>query len=185
MGKKLTIRGPRVQGVGYRLFLLWEAERIGIKRFQANNVGKDLVVLLDGPDELVERFLRYAREKRPEGAEVEEVIEEEFEDSVMSIEAYHRLLMTEQLFKIVNVGIELKGGQEKLIEGQKVLISGQEKLLRGQEKLIRGQEKLMRGQEGIREEIKGLREDIRTLIEERLSRIEADIARIKAKIGIE
>lgn len=67
MGKKLTIRGPRVQGVGYGLFLLWEAERIGIKRFQANNVGEDLVVLLDEPDELVERFVRYAREKRPEG----------------------------------------------------------------------------------------------------------------------
>jgi len=128
----------------WRLFLLWEAERIGIKRFQANNIGKDLVVLLDGPDELVERFVKYAREKRPEGAEVEEIIEEDFEDSVMSIEAYHRLLMTEQLFKIVNVGRELIGGQDKLVKGQKVLIRGQEKLISGQERLLKEQEEIRR-----------------------------------------
>mgnify|MGYP000683949123 CR=1 FL=1 len=157
MGVRIVIRGSRVQEVGYRLFLLKEAERLGVRRFQAENIEDYVEVLADGPREALEKFIDYVKTRRPLHAQVESIEVEEFKDSIMEIEAYYRLLQTEQLYKIAEIGVRMLGGQEELIEGQR-RIAG---------------------------EIRELREDLKTMVMERISRIEADVAKIKAKLGID
>jgi len=164
LGVRIVIRGSRVQEVGYRLFLLKEAERLGVRRFQAENIEDYVEVLADGPREALEKFIDYVKTRRPLHAQVESIEVEEFKDSIMEIEAYYRLLQTEQLYKIAEIGVGMLGGQEELIEGQRKLIEGQRR---------------------IAGEIRELREDLKTMVMERISRIEADVAKIKAKLGID
>ena len=48
MKTKITIKGRRVQDVGYRLFLLSKAHNL--KGFEATNVGEDLLILIERDD---------------------------------------------------------------------------------------------------------------------------------------
>jgi len=52
---KATIKGSRVQDVRYRLLLLRKAQNL--KRFEATNIGEDLIVLIEGEDEKINQFI--------------------------------------------------------------------------------------------------------------------------------
>jgi acylphosphatase len=56
---KITIKGRRVQDVGYRLLLLSRAHTL--KGFEAANVGENLIILIEGDDATVNRFIQTAK----------------------------------------------------------------------------------------------------------------------------
>jgi acylphosphatase len=58
---KITIRGKRVQDVGYRLFLLSRAH--SLKGFEASNLGEDLIVLVEGDENFVDRFVQIVKRR--------------------------------------------------------------------------------------------------------------------------
>ncbi|MCS7122080.1 MAG: acylphosphatase [Archaeoglobaceae archaeon] len=110
MALKITIKG-KVHGVGYRLFLLEEADSLFIPCFDAKNVkidGKEaLIVLVDGDKEQLDRFLDFVKSCKPEIAVVEEITVEEFKGKVRDIEKFRASFNTAQLSKIVQVGIKM------------------------------------------------------------------------------
>jgi len=65
---KITIKGRRVQDVGYRLFLLSRAHNL--KGFEASNVGEDLIVLVEGDENSVNRFIQIVKSEKPPQADV-------------------------------------------------------------------------------------------------------------------
>ncbi|MBM1155078.1 acylphosphatase [archaeon] len=80
---EIVIRGPRVQEVGYRIFLLEEADRLQLPFFEAINVGTDtLVVRLRGPEEHAERFLEFVKTKKPPLCQVEHVEVKPYEGDI-------------------------------------------------------------------------------------------------------
>jgi acylphosphatase len=76
MALKITIKGI-VHNVGYRAFLLEEADNLLIPNFKARNVkigGKEaLIVLVDGDKEQLENFLKFVKENVFPKAVVEEI----------------------------------------------------------------------------------------------------------------
>jgi len=65
--KKIRIKG-KVHNVGYRLFLLSEAERWFIEKFDARNVlvngEQHLIVLIEGAEEKINRFVKFAESNK-------------------------------------------------------------------------------------------------------------------------
>ncbi|RLI77856.1 acylphosphatase [Archaeoglobales archaeon] len=119
MALKITIIG-KVHDVGYRIFLLEEADRLFISRFDARNVrldGKEaLVVLIDGDKEQLDEFIRFVNSERPEGADVEEIRIEEYAGKIRDIENFRTSFNTAQLSKIVRVGLRMLGKQDETID---------------------------------------------------------------------
>jgi|GEM_PF-2926395 len=103
-------RDPRgFHNVGYRAFLLEEAENLLIPNFEARNVkigGKEaLIVLVDGDKEQLENFLKFVREDVPPKAVVEEIKVEEYDGRVRGIDIFRTSFDSAQLSKIVQVGL--------------------------------------------------------------------------------
>ena len=69
--RQIRVSG-RVQGVGYRDALRWEAERRGVTGWVRNRVDGSVEALLQGPDAAVEALLDWAK-RGPPGARVTEL----------------------------------------------------------------------------------------------------------------
>lgn len=170
MKRRIKIRGERVQDVGYRLFLMQFAEQLGLRGFQARNVVDGVECLVEGDEEKVKDFLELTRTRFPEFASVREVIDEEYEGSVMSTEGFYRMLSLEQLVKIVNVGLSMLEKQDAMLGKQDTMLGKMDLMLEKQDAMI--------------DEIRALRQDLKSWMDERLSRIEREIAEIKLRIGM-
>ncbi len=105
--KELRITG-KVHDVGYRLFLLDEADGLSLERFMARNIvmaGKECVLVrVDGPAELVSRFVAFAESQYPPTAVVDAVEVRACTDPVMSIGAFRQSFMLTLLTKLVQAG---------------------------------------------------------------------------------
>jgi acylphosphatase len=79
VAKRLIIAG-RVQGVGYRGWVVRQAERLGVAGWVRNRRDGTLEALVDGDVAAVEELLRLCR-RGPPLAQVSEIIEELAEPS--------------------------------------------------------------------------------------------------------
>ena len=194
MKAKLTIKGSRVQDVGYRLYLLSKAKEL--RGFEAFNLGEDLVVLIEGEEEAVKKFIDVAKKERPPSAEVSDVLVSEYDGHVMDKGEFRSQFGLEQLTKIAIVGVEMrddikemKGDIKTMLKKQDETISevrkvGEEvKLTRKEIKQVGEEVRLTRDE--LRGEIKELRLDLRSYMDERLKRLEEDVRMIKARMGLE
>ncbi|MDP2767969.1 MAG: acylphosphatase [Candidatus Methanoperedens sp.] len=171
MKLKTKITGIRVHEVGYRVFLLRKALELGVERFNAYNTKENgsqvLVAFLDGDKDQIAAFQEFARENKPENAEVSDRIFEEYEGYVLSIVDYMHLIQVEQLSKGIPAILSIDRKQDKMLEKQ-------DKML----------EKLDETKTEIVGEIRELRWDLKSYLDEKLIHIESDVAQIKAKIGL-
>ncbi len=170
MIRRILIVGGRVHDVGYRPFLLGLAESVGLERFFADNVFEGdrqaVEVLVDGPEEVLERFLELVGERRPEGAEVDEVRIEEYGGRVMEIESYYRYLTATQLSKIASYGRFMLEKQDQMLEKQDQMLE-----------VIR--EEGQKTREFLGEKIDLLRIDLREYMRQNLEEIRRELAEIK------
>ena len=104
--KEIVIKG-KVHDVGYRLFLLSEAERLFIEKFDARNVLVDgeqhLVVLVEGAEDKISRFVEFAKSSYPPDASVQSVEVRDYAGEVRSIDSFRQSFMVFQLTKIAQV----------------------------------------------------------------------------------
>ncbi len=208
---KITIIG-KVHDVGYRPFLLDLADSLLIERFDARNViveGKQaVVVLVEGDEEVINKFVEAVKTEKPENAIVEEIKVEEFKGFVRSIDSYRQSLMVNQLNKIVQVGLQMLKKQDLMLEKQdetiKVIREEGEKTRTYLANVIREEsektrnclsgkienlgdnlgKKIDRVREDIVHEIRELRFDLKAYLDERLKKIESEIQKIKSKLGM-
>ena len=97
---KISIRGSKVQEIGYRIFLLEQALENDINRVYARNLDKDsMELLLDDDDEKINSFYRLISKKKPKGAVVKDLKMEPYSGSILipPIEKYFQFLTLEQL----------------------------------------------------------------------------------------
>jgi acylphosphatase len=97
---RILIEGEKVQGVGYRLFLLEKAMESGIEKIYARNIDKDKVELLVSDEEdKVKSFYEKIYSEFPKEAKVKSVKEEPYngEIPIPSIDRYFHFLTLEQL----------------------------------------------------------------------------------------
>lgn len=184
MAVKITIIG-KVHDVGYRLFLLEEADYLFIPYFDARNVKIDdkeaLIVLVDGDEEQIKEFVEFVKTNKPENAVVEEIRIEEYRGRVRDIERFRASFNTAQLSKIVQVGLKMLEKQDVMIQKQDLMLQKQDQMLQKQDETIKV---IKEESERTRGEIKELRMDLKSYLDERLKKIESEIEKIKAKLGM-
>jgi acylphosphatase len=168
MKLKLVIEGPEVQDVGYRLFLMEKAK--GLSGFDAFNEGGSLIVLLEGEEGSVRRFVEMAKEEAPPPAKVSLVRTEGYDGPVTSLREFREQFNTEQLVKIAVTGVEMKGDIKEM--------KGDIKEMKGDIKEV-----LVKQDETIHE-IRELRVDLKSWMDERLTKLEKDVGLIKQKMGL-
>ncbi|MDI9645432.1 MAG: acylphosphatase [Archaeoglobales archaeon] len=204
MAIRITIKG-KVHEVGYRLFLLEEADSLFIPCFDARNVkinGKEaLIVLVDGEKEQLEQFIEFVKSNKPENAVVEEISVEEFKGRVRDIEKFRASFNTSQLSKIVQVGVKMLEKQDKMLEKQDETIKKIEEVGRKVEevgrkvdqtreelgrkieevgrKVDQTKEELGKKIDETNEKLEMLRSDFRDYLETNLREINSRISRIE------
>jgi acylphosphatase/peptidoglycan hydrolase CwlO-like protein len=197
---KITIKGGRVQDVGYRLFLLSRAH--SLKGFEASNLGEDLIVLVEGDENFVDRFVQIVKSEKPPSADVSEVVVEGYGGEVMNIKEYREQLSLEQLVKIAMVGVEMrddikemkgdikemKGDMKEMKGDIKTMLKKQDETLAEiratRNEIIATRNELREEIRATRGEIKALREDLKQYMDRRFEKLEREIALIKQKIGL-
>jgi len=97
---KIKIQGTKVQGIGYRIFLLEKALENGIERIYARNLDKDKVeLLLSDEEDKIDSFFEIINKEKPEAAEVNSIKRESYKGrmSIPTIDKYCQHLILEQL----------------------------------------------------------------------------------------
>ncbi len=123
----------KVHDVGYRLFLLSEAERLLIEKFDARNVWvngeQHLIVLIKGAEEWINRFVAFAESNYPPEASVESVEVEDYGDEVMGVDSFRQSFMVFLLTKIAQAGVGMLNKQDKMLDKQDTMIDKQDKTI--------------------------------------------------------
>jgi acylphosphatase len=191
---KITIKGRRVQDVEYRLFLLSKAH--SLKGFEASNLGEELIALVEGDENIVDRFVQIVKTEKPPSADVSEVVVEGYGGEVMDVKEYRQQLSLEQLVKIATVGVEMRDDIKTMLNKQdetlaeiratrnelKDEIRATRNELREEIRATRSE--LKEEIRATRDEIRALREDLKQYMDRRFEKLEREIALIKQKIGL-
>ena len=102
MKMKITIAGPKVQGVGYRPYLAELAMRLALRGFEVFNDGDNAVVtLLESDDQRVKEFFKSATIERPSLALVDTVKSEDYAGDVMPLWQFASINTATQMNKAV------------------------------------------------------------------------------------
>jgi len=164
--KRVIIQGERVHYVGYRPFLLAKAMKLGIKRFEAENLIEDekqkVVVSFSGNEKQVKEFLEFIKKNYPPNARVSKIEELKVVDRIMSIDDYHKILAIEQQNTIVQVGLRMIGKQDVMIGKQDQMLEKQDKMLEKQDQMLEKQDQTIQEIREVKEEIKDLRMDLKS-----------------------
>jgi acylphosphatase len=116
--RKILIKGPKVHSVGYRAFLLDEAEALFIPNFSARNIKNEteiVEVLVGGTKEKIDIFIKFVENNYPDDAEVADISVEDYDGDIRTIEAYSRSFSASQLSKIAVSGVALLKNQKEHI----------------------------------------------------------------------
>jgi methyl-accepting chemotaxis protein len=163
MAVKITITG-KVRGVGYRAFLLEEADSLLIPKFEARNVkinGKEaLIVLIDGDKEQIESFVRFLKENRPENAVVEEIRVEEYRGTVRDIEKFRAGFTSTQLSKIIQVGLVMVEKQDLMLKKQDETIAAVKEVKKAVEDVRIAVEEVKEGVKEVKKAVEEVKEGV-------------------------
>ena len=127
--RKILIKGPKVHSVGYRAFLLDEAEALLIPNFSAKNIKNEteiVEVLVGGTKEKKDIFIKFVKNNYPEDAEVTDISVEDYDGDIRTIEAYSRSFSASQLSKIAVTGVALIKNQKEHIEITREIVQKQD-----------------------------------------------------------
>ena len=215
--KEIVIKG-KVHDVGYRLFLLSEAERLFIEKFDARNVLVDgaqhLVVLVEGAEDKISRFVEFAKASYPPDASVQSVEVRDYAGEVRSIDSFRQSFMVFQLTKIAQAGVGMLGKQDAMLEKQDTMLEKMDTMLEKQDAMLEKQDTMLekmdtmlekqdetikvikeeseKTREVVKEEGEKTREVMREKIvedvewvKEEIIGIKATLSKVKEKVGVD
>ena len=180
MKKKIRIIGSKVHDIGYRYFLMENALAFGIEKFRAVNVEDEkqvVEVYVEGDDEAVNEFCKFAKSNFPSDAVVDEVKVEDYIGYVPKIEAFALVFNIGQSRKFIEYGKQVLGKQDKMLEKQDMMLGKMDLMLEKQDETIKAVRE-------VAEKIDTLRQDLRAHLDERFKKLETEIERIKEAIGL-
>ena len=174
--KEIVIKG-KVHDVGYRLFLLSEAERLFIEKFDARNVLVDgeqhLVVLVEGAEDKISRFVEFAKSSYPPDASVQSVEVRDYGGEVRSIDSFRQSFMVFQLTKIAQAGVGMLGKQDAMLEKQDTMLEKMDTMLEKQDAMLEKQDAMLEKQDAMLEKQDTMLEKMDTMLEKQDETIKA------------
>jgi acylphosphatase len=200
MKLKIVIHGPKVHNVGYRYFLLSNADNLGLKGFSARNMkanGQQVVqILVEGDVNQVYEFQEIVKTQQPKAAEVAEIAFEDYQDHVESLSKFSFRFQSLQVSKGIESILRIEKLQETMLEKQDQMLGKQDQMLDKLENVrLDIVDEIRTSSESLISELKNTGErnaadlrdshtDLKFYLDEKLGKIEVDISRIKAKIGM-
>ena len=117
MKLKITITGPKVQGIGYRPYLGELAMRLALRGFEVFNEGDNaVVVLLESDDKRVKEFFKRATLERPSIALVDTVNSEEYTGDVMPLWQFASINTATQLNKAIPILLAMEKNTDSILK---------------------------------------------------------------------
>jgi len=159
--KEIAING-KVHDVGYRLFLLSEAESLFIEKFDARNVlvegEQHLIVRVEGVEERIKRFIVFAESNYPPEASVEAVEVKDYGDEIRSIDSFRQSLIVFQLSKMAQLGVGMLGKQDTMLGKMDAMLEKQDETI----SVIKEESEKTRAvlKEKIEEDVEWLKEEV-------------------------
>ena len=207
MKLKILIHGPKVHNVGYRYFLLNNADSLGLNGFSARNLksnGEQSVqILVEGDDSQIHEFLEIAKNQQPKSAEVAGIASEAYPDRVESLTKFAFRFQSLQVSKGIESILRIEKLQETMLNKQDQMLGKQDQMLNKQDQMIDKLEnvrldivdEMRTTSESLVAELRNVGErnavdirdshsDLKSYLDEKLGKIEGDISRIKARIGM-
>ena len=118
MKLKITISGPKVHDVGYRVHLLTAAMNLALPGFSAlnwtENGEQQVIAVVEGDDLRVAAFRQYVEAKKPERAEVQDIAINEYDGDVGRTGEYAMMCSFNQLNKAVPVLLEIRDDMKEM-----------------------------------------------------------------------
>lgn len=116
MKLKVTITGPKVQGVGFRPFLTEMAMSLALRGFEVFNERGAVVALLESDDQRVKEFFKSATIERPSLALVDRVVSEEYAGEVMPLWQFASINSATQMNRAIPILLEMQADIKGLRE---------------------------------------------------------------------
>ncbi|ADC64883.1 conserved hypothetical protein [Ferroglobus placidus DSM 10642] len=181
MKKKVRIIGSKVHDIGYRYFLMENALAFGIEKLRAVNVEEDdkqiVEVYVEGEDEAVNEFCKFAKSNFPPDAVVDEVKVEDYTGYVPKIEAFALVFNVGQSRKFIEYGKQVLSKQDKMLEKQ-------DKMLEKQDETVKAVKEVGEKVDKVGEKVDALRQDLKAYLDERFRKLEMEVERIKEAVGL-
>ncbi len=112
MKLKVTIAGPKVHDVGYRVYLSELAMRLAVRGFEVYNddeKGQQVVIaLLEGDEQRTKRFCDSVMAERPQLASVDKVRAEDFTGDVMPLWQFASINTATQMNKAIPLLLDMR-----------------------------------------------------------------------------
>jgi acylphosphatase len=172
--RRILIKGQKVHNVGYRAFLLDEAEALFIPNFSARNIKNEtemVEVLVGGDKEKIDAFIKFSKNNYPDDAEVADISIEDYDGDIRTIEAYSRSFSAAQLSKIAITWVSLLKNQKEHIGLTKTIIEKQEENINVANTGFNSITQELKSFKEVHQEILELRQEI-TALKNTVSRIE-------------
>ena len=119
MKLKAKIHGPKVHEVGYRSFLLNEADLLGLKGFSVRNSRENdqqiVQILAEGDKDQISQFREFIKSSQPKSAEVSGIALEDCEESVESLTKFAFRFSHLQIIKGVESILRIERLQETML----------------------------------------------------------------------
>jgi acylphosphatase len=193
MKLKIVIHGPKVHNVGYRYFLLNQADNLGLKGFSARNMkanGLQVVqIFVEGDENQVSEFQEIVKTQQPKAAEVADVTLEDYPDSVESLSRFSFRFQSLQVSKGIESILRIEKLQETMLEKQDQMLDKLENVRLDIVDEIRTSSEshiseMKNAGERNAGDLRDSHADLKSYLDTRLGKMDEDITRIKARIGM-
>ncbi len=177
MKLKITIVGPKVHDVGYRVFLLKQAMNTalpGLSTYNWEESGQqEVIALVEGDEARIKAFLKAIEKHKPELAEVYEVTNEPYDGDVGRTSEVAMLCSFVQLDKAIPLLLDMRDDLKAVRKNTDMIPQMSEDL-----KAVR------KTSDATLEEIKGMREDIQPGYATNFRQMQSDVRAIKERLGM-
>ncbi|NMB85213.1 MAG: hypothetical protein GYA29_03070 [Methanothrix sp.] len=192
MKLKVKIIGHKVHDVGYRPYLTELAMRLALRGFEVYNddeAGQQAVIaLVEGDEQRIMKFNSSVRKERPQLADVDNVLSEEYAGDVMPLWQSASINTASQMNKAIPLLLEMKDDIKEM-KGDIKEMKGDIKEMKGDIKEMKGDIKAVRKNTDtipqVLEEIKGIREDIQPGYAAQFRQVQSDVRAIKERLGMQ
>ena len=174
MKLKITITGPKVHDVGYRVFLLKHAMNTALPGLSIYNWDEDgqqeVIALVEGDEARIKAFLKAIEKTRPELAEVVKITSDSYEGEVGRTSEVAMLCSFVQLDKAIPLLLDMRDDLKAVRKTTEATLE--------ETKAIRKTTDITL------EEIKGMREDIQPGYGTSFRQMQVDVRAIKDRLGM-
>jgi acylphosphatase len=177
MKLKITISGPKVHDVGYRVHLLAAAMNLALPGFSALNWTEDgkqqVIALVEGDELRVAAFRKLVETKKPERAEIQDIAIIEHDGDVGRTSEYAMMCSFNQLSRAIPILLDIRDDIKEM--------KGDIKEMKGDIKEMKGDIKVVRRNT---DPIPQILEEIQPGYATQFRQVQADVKAIKERLGM-